>query len=42
MKKSLCFILGIVLILGVLVGINVYLNKDKSDQIQDNYLFVFH
>lgn len=42
MKKGLCIILGIVLILGVLVGINVYLNKDKSDQIPDNYLFVFH
>ncbi len=45
MKKSLCFILGVVLILGVLIGINAYVQNDKkyvSDEIPEGYLFVFH
>lgn len=42
MRKGLCFILGIVIILGILVGINANLNVEKSDEIPDGYLFVFH
>jgi hypothetical protein len=44
MKKGLCFILGIVIILGVLIGINAYVNYEVSvsDEIPEGYLFVLH
>lgn len=44
MRKGLCFILGIVIILGVLIGINSYVNENsqKSDDIPEGYLFVLH
>ena len=51
MKKGLCIILGIVLILGVLVGVDCFidfnekeLKKDISQSavIPEGYLFVFH
>ena len=44
MKKGLCFILGIIIILGILVGINAWINyKDSvSDEIPGGYMAVFH
>lgn len=44
MRKGLCFILGIVIILGVLLGVNAFVNKETmvSDDIPEKYLFVFH
>lgn len=44
MKKSLCFILGIVLILGIVVGINAIIveKQNVSDEIPEGYIAVFH
>ena len=44
MKKAICIVLGILLILGIWGSIKLYTtyNYNKSDEIPEGYLFVFH